>query len=342
MNVLRLLPLLFLAACATTTASSSSSVEALGPELQTAIREKNWAAALPLARQRVSEQPRNARAWQSLGLAQAGQDNHRDAISAFKKSLSLEDDVKVRVQLGASLAMEKRIGEARIQFERAVTMDPQNGGAWLMLGQTQALLSQWDEATASIARARALMPEDEQSLRMALLLARMQSVSRLPKAALAHHEQGGVLAGQGRNDEARQEYEAALKLAPGFADCHYNLGLLARRGGDLARAEQEYRAAIAAYPPGQDILRADALNNLADTMVARGGDAAEAVRLAREAIALRGARPSYLDTLARACDAQGNAPCASKAFRELLKSADSLPPEVREHAEKRLGAQEGG
>ncbi len=61
---------LLLAACAT--ASSSSSVEALGPELRTAIEEKNWAAALALARQRVSEQPRNARAWQSLGLAQAG------------------------------------------------------------------------------------------------------------------------------------------------------------------------------------------------------------------------------------------------------------------------------
>jgi len=48
------------------------------------------------------------------------------------------------------------------------------------------------------------------------------------KEATEHHPRGGVLASAGRWREAMVEYEAALKLDPFFADCHYNLGASSR------------------------------------------------------------------------------------------------------------------
>jgi hypothetical protein len=62
----------------------------------------------------------------------------------------------------------------------------------------------------------------------------------------------------------------------------------------------------------------------------------EAVMLARGAIALRGERPSYLETLSRACDAKGDKACAVERFHKLLASSEALPFEVKTHAEERL------
>jgi len=107
------------------------------------------------------------------------------------------------------------------------------------------------------------------------------------------------------------------------------------------RAEAEYRLAIAGYrSPKDDADAADARNNLAGTIVARGGEAQEAVALARAAIAVRGRRPSYLDTLARACDAVRDGVCARDAYQGLLDAARSAPGTIPEkflaHARQRL------
>ncbi|WP_375765026.1 tetratricopeptide repeat protein [Archangium gephyra] len=348
MKLLHTLPLLALAACATapvapSPAASAPAASASAPApsslqktVESAIVAEDWARLLPLAKQLAHEEPGNSLAWRYLGLAHVQLKDNPEAIPAFEKSLSLEDNAKTRANLGYALAMEGKVDQALPHFERSVALEPEYAAGWRMLARAQVELGRWDEAAVSIGHARRLLPEDVEVQRFSQAVALTLARSRLPGEALKHHGQGGVLSAQGRHAEAEKEYEAALKLAPGFADCHYNLGILARRRGDLARAEQEYRVAVDTFLPEEALLRADAMNNLADTIVSRGGDAKEAARLVREAITVRGERASYLDTLARACDAQGDSPCAAEAFRKLLASGAVLPSDIRTHAEKRL------
>lgn len=169
-----------------------------------------------------------------------------------------------------------------------------------------------------------------------MFLAQFHAAARVPPEAAQHYAQGTQLVGEGKQDEAMAEFEAALKLAPDYADGRYNLARLLSHKGDKARAEQEYRKAIPAYHEREKLLRADAQNNLASLLVERGAKGDEAVTLARAAIAVRGERPSYLDTLGRACDAKGDKACAVESFRKMLASSQTLPFDVKTHAEERL------
>ena len=51
-----------------------------------------------------------------------------------------------------------------------------------------------------------------------------------------HNTLGNVLRDTGRVTEAILEYQAAMRLAPGYYDPHYNLGVLYRRAGQLQSA----------------------------------------------------------------------------------------------------------
>lgn len=61
-------------------------------------------------------------------------------------------------------------------------------------------------------------------------------------------QQGLDQLGAGRTDNARATFERVLAADADNAYAHYNLGLIAQRAGDDARAMQEYDAALAAQP----------------------------------------------------------------------------------------------
>jgi predicted Zn-dependent protease len=106
----------------------------------------------------------------------------------------------------------------------------------------------------------------------------------------------------------------------------------------LARKRSIAPHALASFGSAKSANLADAQNNLADLLLESGGKPQEAHALVTEAIAVRGQRASYVDTLARACDAMNDAPCAREAFQKLLDSKGALPQPVRAHAEERLRA----
>src|SRR5712692_4976506 len=59
-----------------------------------------------------------------------------------------------------------------------------------------------------------------------------------------------ALAEQNRWSDAIAEYREVLRLAPRFAEAHYNLANALQAKGDRAGAIAEYRAALSAAPPG--------------------------------------------------------------------------------------------
>ncbi|MBV8841634.1 MAG: tetratricopeptide repeat protein [Bryobacterales bacterium] len=75
------------------------------------------------------------------------------------------------------------------------------------------------------------------------------TLARNPDSWMAHNNLGFVLAAMpGHRDEAIQHLEAAVRLNPGAAEAHMNLGVFLAETGHLEEAVAHYRAALEIYP----------------------------------------------------------------------------------------------
>jgi tetratricopeptide (TPR) repeat protein len=97
-----------------------------------------------------------------------------------------------------------------------------------------------------------------------------------PDAALAHFILGNALVGEGKDAQAMEHYEKALKERPQYPEAEFNLGVLAQKQGDTARAEALYRRAVADKPEFRQARMA-----LAQLLMASGRKE-EAYRLIKE------------------------------------------------------------
>ncbi|QRK12678.1 tetratricopeptide repeat protein [Archangium violaceum] len=341
--------------CATTPSSSTSSTSSGAPEAsarpgvkdsatvdelkagsEKARESKDWARLQSLSRELARREPDNGEALAYAGMASIMLGQKEEGIAELEKSVTVEDSAAVRYILASVLQGEEQLQRALEHLERAVVLDEGAVQLWYDLALLRARLGMLDGAFAAAERVKALAPKAAQTESLGMFLAQWHAATRMPQEAAAHNARGAKLALEGRMDEALAEFEAAVKVAPDYADARYNLAQLLTKKGDKARAEQEYRKAIPGFHEREKALRADAQNNLAFLLVERGVKGEEPVTLARAAIETRGERPSYLDTLARACDARGDKACAVDAFRKLLASSETLPFDVRTHAEQRL------
>jgi DNA-binding transcriptional MerR regulator len=110
-------------------------------------------------------------------------------------------------------------------------------------------------------------------------------------------------------DEARHAYEQALALDAGLADAHINLGRLLHAGGEAARAEMHYRAAIQ-HAPDDAIAHFNLAGLLEET-----GRASDAIASYQQALA---ADPAFADAhynLGLLLDALGRRPAAMTHLR---------------------------
>jgi tetratricopeptide (TPR) repeat protein len=110
-------------------------------------------------------------------------------------------------------------------------------------------------------------------------------------------------------DEARHAYEQALALDAGLADAHINLGRLLHAGGEAARAETHYRAAIQ-HAPEDAIAHFNLAGLLEET-----GRASDAIVSYQQALA---ADPAFADAhynLGLLLDALGRRPAAMTHLR---------------------------
>ena len=110
------------------------------------------------------------------------------------------------------------------------------------------------------------------------------TLAKHPSCWMAHNNWGYELAEQGKVDEAKAHYLAALDVYPSFPEAHFNLGDLSGAEGRTEEALAQYRAAVEAKPDF-----AEAHNNLSN-LLAKRGDGQQALKYATEAIRLR---PNY-------------------------------------------------
>lgn len=72
------------------------------------------------------------------------------------------------------------------------------------------------------------------------------------RQAVAEAEAGRVLAAEGKADEARERYKAAIGLDPDIVGAHHGLGLLALQAGDLPAAVTELTVELHGHPDNDD------------------------------------------------------------------------------------------
>jgi tetratricopeptide (TPR) repeat protein len=195
------------------------------------------AAAIEQAQQRLRLVPGDYVTWAALGSAYLEQARvtadatyYPKAQSALERSLHLRatDNPAALSGLGALANARHDFAAAVGLAQRALHEDPYDADAYGVLADAQTQLGRATEATQAVQHMLDLRPG-------------------LAGYARASYD----LEQHGRLDEAAALMRQALQAAVDRADiafCRYQLGELAWQAGDLAGAEREYGAGLAADP----------------------------------------------------------------------------------------------
>jgi Tfp pilus assembly protein PilF len=119
--------------------------------------------------------------------------------------------------------------------------------------------------------------------------------------------------------QAEQLYQQILRQAPGHADAHHMLGVLAYQAGRLGEAEARYRECLRLRPD-----HADAQNNLGLLLVNQGKPGEAAAHL-QQALRLRPDFPEAHNNLGIALLNQGKPAEAVGFFRQALRLQPDFP-----------------
>ena len=142
-----------------------------------------------------------------------------------------------------------------------------------------------------------------------------------------------TLIGRGDRAGARQALEQAEQLAPNLLQPHELLSEIYAAAGEAAAAAEQYRRIIVLQPNNTI-----ALNNLAYDMAVREKKPAEALTMARKALALAPREPTILDTVGWIEFLLGNTAEATKLLVQAAKGAPANP-EIRLHSAIALASQ---
>jgi tetratricopeptide (TPR) repeat protein len=159
---------------------------------------------------------------------------------------------------------------------------------------------------------------------------------RSPRSSRAHNRLGNAYDEVGLVDEARREYELALRLDPGHVGARINLGNAWHKLGRMEDAVREYRSALSLHPDATD--RADAYNGLGSALLALGR-AGEALPLLLQARDLRQESANIRFNLGEAYSALGSYDEAIASFTAAiaLDPRDAYAYHSRGRAQERTG-----
>ena len=272
------------------------------PAKARAALEKSVELALDASqlRKRLSELYRDARDWQQLAellIAEAGR-----AADTAERIRYLRESASVHV-------MERGDPNSAVPLlAKAVGLAPADSDLRLALADALSMAHRFPEAVL-------------------VLREQLENYgARRPKArALVHHSLAQVLVANGERGEARVELDAANRIDPAHPAILRALARMALEDGELARAEQTYRALLLVLPPTESPRgpsRAEALLDLAD-IAARQNDATRAAEFEESAFEAALETAGEASCLEAALGLRGRYDLLARTLEARLESARS-------------------
>jgi Flp pilus assembly protein TadD len=181
-----------------------------------------------VTRTRIPVDPAAAELNRLLAAAQSAveQKDYATAAKNYQEFLSKKpDDATVHYDLGYAYTALGRTDDAKSEYQKAISLDPQMGAAYLNLGLT-------------------LLPTDPKAAVEPL----QHAVELIPDQAQPKFVLGTAFESCGNLAQAIAQYQAADKLDDKDFDTHFALGRAFMKAKRPAEAEPEFRSALALRP----------------------------------------------------------------------------------------------
>jgi tetratricopeptide (TPR) repeat protein len=219
----------------------------------------------------------------------------------------------VEYGLGRIAAQRGDYAAAVAHFQRAIALFPQYGSAHYALARAYRALGRTDEARAEMeahATYGALWPAVPDAV--------LATVTSLREDARALLQRGVKLADAGDVDGAIDAHERALAIDPSLAQAHANLISLYGRAHNWAKAEEHYKAVVAA---GVNIADAHYDYGVLLSLQERWDEAADAYR---KALALNPLHAQAHNNLGQILERQRKPDDAAREYRLAVESQPTL------------------
>jgi Flp pilus assembly protein TadD len=230
-----------------------------------AVEHGQFAEAESGLRVFLREHPGNVRASGLLGAALDGQQKLGEAETLYREALRrTPDSVLLLDNYGNHLLRQGDAEGARLEFEKACSIDPSDQNAHLQLARLAIDRHEGAAALEFLSRLPDLRAPALQLLRAeALYWAGRKDESFGVIAALentydadprVHSSAGLALSRMGQFARSEKAFSRALAKAPGDPDVLYNLGLAAVGAGHDQRAEVDFQTLLRQQPDNVDVL----------------------------------------------------------------------------------------
>jgi predicted O-linked N-acetylglucosamine transferase (SPINDLY family) len=197
----------------------------------------------------------NSRDWKDLGNTQRAAGRLAEAAQSYRRSIEIAPDYADSLyNLGLVLRELGQLEEAERCFRRAAEIDPRDAETLAHLATLLHEARRFEEAGQAYRLALEIAPGNAYLwLRLGSLscqtghtaeadrcygeaLERDPDLAAAPEFAAAQNDLGCALFGVERLDEAAECFARAVQLQPGYADAHFNFGVVHSLRGDNERA----------------------------------------------------------------------------------------------------------
>jgi len=128
-----------------------------------ALARRDFGVAADLLKRAVDQDPKQKDAWEDLGLAYAGLNQHDQAIGAFRKEIEMNPEhARANSDLAGELQQEGKLEEAVGAYKKQIEITPSDKLAHKNLGLLLAQMKHDAEARSELETAAAIPPDDPQ------------------------------------------------------------------------------------------------------------------------------------------------------------------------------------
>lgn len=225
-----------------------------------ALREGAFAKVYEAAAEAPKDHADRPRLLYLAGEAHLLEGDAEAAATSFREVLELRPAAgPARVGLGRALALAGDHEEARTVLEAAIAADAKDAQAHAALGDLSARTGDLRAAAKELKVAAKLAPTDASVVRAYVeVLLRNEDLRGAERAArkLARADREGpmgpflhalVLERKGDDDEAIEQYQAAIQRDDRFLDAHKNLAILCTTMNPLYQDQERTKLALAHY-----------------------------------------------------------------------------------------------